>query len=695
MSAMSRVVSVVASVALAWLAAAAPAAAAAGPWASTAEVAVRLVSPVQAGGDGATVPLGLDIRLQPGWKTYWRSPGDAGLPPRVDWAGSTNLKAAVLSWPAPRRVELLGIDSNAYEGHVLLPVSATVTKPGAPLDLHAKVDLLVCSDICVPRRLEAGLSLPAGPAVPGPEAALVARFVARVPGDGVAAGLAIDRVTADGSNLVVHVRSATPLVRPDLFVESGRPLAFSPPRIALADGGRTATMRVAVASPDGHAVTPPSGTRLTLTLVDGDRAMAATRTLAAAAPGPGLGAILAVALLGGLILNLMPCVLPVLSLKLLAIVRAGGETRRMRRDLAVSAVGIIISFLALAAAAIALKTAGSAVGWGMQFQEPAFVAVMAAVVTLFACNLWGLFEVPLPWRIADRAQGVAGPLATGMFATLLATPCSAPFLGTAVSFALSRGPVQIALVFAVLGLGMALPYLAVAAMPGVARLLPRPGRWMMVVRRLLGLALAATALWLVAILGAETGPLLAGGIGGLLLALVLVLALRRLPAAARVAGAALAVILAVGASAAVPGRPTAAPAAAQAARWQPFAPDRIAGLVSSGHVVFVDVTADWCLTCKVNERLVLDDRSVSRHLFRPPIVAMRADWTRPSDAITRYLQGFGRYGIPFNVVYGPGAPDGVTLPELLTADAVLKALDKAAGPGSTASAAVPPAGKGG
>ncbi|MEI6558482.1 MAG: protein-disulfide reductase DsbD domain-containing protein [Rhodospirillaceae bacterium] len=626
-----------------------PAAAAASDWGRAEMVEARLVSATAATGGGATVPLGLQVRLWPGWKTYWRSPGDAGLPPRLDWTGSANLERIDIAWPAPVRFSVFGLETFGYEGTLVLPLTARLTRPGAPLALKAAVDLLVCHDICVPAHFDLALALPAGPATADAEAGLIAGAVKRVPGDGREAGLTLaavrDASGPDGPAVEIEATAREPFGAPDVFLEAEAGQAFRPPELHVDLGNRRLTARLALLPPPAGAVRVDSftGRTLGLTLVDGARSLEARAVVAAAAPtGPALAPMLGLALLGGLILNLMPCVLPVLSLKLLAVVgHGGGSVRAVRAGFLASAAGILASFLGLALAMIGLKTAGAAAGWGIQFQQPLFLGLMTVVVAGFAANLWGLFEIPLPRAFAVLAErdgagagGLAGPFVTGIFATLLATPCSAPFLGTAVGFALARGPVEIIAVFLCLGLGLAGPYLLVAALPRLATRLPRPGRWMLTLRRVLGLALAATALWLGWLLTVSLQP--------------------------------------------------PAPAAGQtpAAHWQPFDPARVRSEVGAGHVVFVDVTADWCLTCLANQRLVLDQPAIAARLGDPSgaVLAMRADWTRPDEAISRYLASFGRYGVPFNAVYGPGAPEGLPLPELLSAGAVLDGLARAAAP---------------
>ena len=661
----------------------------------TDQTEVRLISAAAAAGDARTVQLGLDFKLQPGWKIYWRSPGAAGFPPHVEWDGSQNLAHAEILWPAPERFSVLGLDTLGYHDRVVFPIHAELTRVGEPVSLKAKVDYLTCREICIPYTAELALDLPAGPAAPTAFTHLIDRFENEVPRGDRAVGLSIERAAIAGSPgkpvLEVMASAREPFQRPDLFVEGPSPLDFAAPTVALTDSGRLATLRVAIGTvakefPDWRT------TPLRLTLVDGPRSleMSITPDAAPAKSGAGLLALmLFLALVGGLTLNLMPCVLPVLSLKLLGVVtHAGAGRSAIRASFLASAAGIVFAFLLLAVATIALKLAGRAVGWGIQFQDPVFLTALAVICVLFAANLWGLFEIRLPGFLADAMteqpgkgqQGIVGQFLTGAFTTVLATPCSAPFLGTAVGFALARGSFEIAAIFTALGIGLALPYLLVAAVPGLARRLPAPGRWMVTVKVILGAALAATALWLASVMAGIFGVRAAVAVALCLAGIPLVLWARRLwPDFARRSGAVAVAALVIFAFA-LPGE-LPADKAGETGRenlgWSTFARAEIPSLVAQGKIVFVDVTADWCITCKANRTLVLDRPPVAEMLAAPSVVRMLADWTRPSDEIASYLTSFGRYGIPFNVVYGPGAPAGIPLPELLTPDLVAEALDKA------------------
>ena len=404
----------------------------------------------------------------------------------------------------------------------------------------------------------------------------------------------------------------------------------------------------------------------------------------------GTAAMLLLAVLGGLILNAMPCVLPILSLKVFGLVRSAGHGRQevVSGALATSA-GILVSFWALGVAAIAARAAGAAVGWGVQFQRPGFVAFLAVVVVLFCLNLWGLFEIPLPQRLARLGgsgprEGLAGHFTSGLFATLMATPCSAPFLGTAVGFALGQEAPLILAIFTAVGLGMALPYLLIAAAPGIARVFPKPGAWMDTVRGAMGFLLAASAVWLFYVLASQVSPekLAAIQLGLLGLGLFTWLqhkvangrGMRRLAAAGVVAAAAVTLV-----AASTRGEATGVSLAEKPTgliQWTAFDRARAESLSSEGQIVFVDVTADWCFTCKVNERLVLETPEVAKAFEEHKVLPMKADWTNRNDEITKFLAEHGRYGIPFYLLYRPGQEPHI-FSELLTKETLVAAVQDA------------------
>ncbi len=671
----------------------------AGDWDSNEHVKVRIVSAVEAVGEREHIPLGLQFQLQPGWKIYWRSPGDAGFPPDPQWMGSSNLKEAALTWPAPNRFSILGLETLGYKDEVVLPFNAAVAAPGEPLRLKSQIRYLTCKEICIPYEAKVSLDLPSGPASPGAYTHLINSYVSQVPGAGDRHGLSVEKTVLLSGNqdtlIQVEARGREPFSKPDLYVEGPEEAIFGKPTVTLSEGGNRVVLQVAAL---GVAPEIIEGKSLTLTLVDGDRSMetvapfrfgdpiAPVSLRQTEAEESSLWRVLALALLGGLILNLMPCVLPVLSIKLLSAVRyGGGDAGSVRFGFIATAAGIVMSMLVIAAALVGVKSAGMTVGWGIQFQQPLFLVFMALVVMLFAYNLFGLFEIQLPQRLSDMGlsagdrPSASGHFLTGAFATLLATPCSAPFVGTAVGFALSRNASEIFLVFTALGVGLALPYFAVAAFPKVATALPRPGQWMVVLRQILGLALVATAVWLLTVIAAQIGAEGAYILAALLALSGIVLLTRRLPQSrlGRHAGK-FVLVLSIAAlalpivRAPQPDETVSGPVGI----WQPFDQAELSRLVTSGKTVFVDVTADWCITCQVNKKVVLDTEPVAGWLGSENVVAMRADWTRPNAEIAHYLASFGRYGIPFNAIYGPKAPQGLALPELLTTALVVEAASK-------------------
>jgi suppressor for copper-sensitivity B len=663
-------------------------------WNAGKQSAVRLLAdPVSS----RALRLGLQFRLEPGWKTYWRTPGDAGLPASVDWSGSRNLVIDGIDWPAPQRYSLQGFESFGYEGGLILPVRAHAADPSKPVHVGALIDYLVCRQVCLPTEARLAIDLPAGSSQ-RPWRGLLDAWAARVPMKGApgqaAAGVVVHGIDAGGTGaagfLDLALSATPPLRHPDVMVEGLDIGVPAVPTSRMGDQGET-ILHLPVAAAASVDMARYAGKTVTVTVVDPPRALEVVLTMgkAVSPPSPTKAlnlAIVLTALLGGFILNFMPCVLPVLSIKVLAVARlTDAAAGHWRAGFLASAAGIVTTFLALAALLAAGKEAGMAMGWGIQFQQPVFLAALAAATAAFAANLFGLFEIPAPRFLArwltprgQAAHPVAGSFATGVLATVMATPCSAPFLGTAVGFGLGGDTVDLLAIFLCLGLGLAAPYLLLAALPRLGRHLPRPGRWMLTLRRLLGLPLLATTIWLVSVIAEEAGDGTA-----LVIALLAAAALAGLMAARRglpASRVALLLFLAMPGVALV--WPGARPVAEQALTgvWQPFDEARIGAEVAAGRVVFVDVTARWCLTCQANEVAVLDKEPVRGRLAASRVVAMRADWTRPDPRIAGFLQEFQRFGIPLYVVYGPGVPGGRALPEIVTPGLVLAALDRAQTP---------------
>ncbi|HZY16945.1 MAG TPA: thioredoxin family protein [Ramlibacter sp.] len=663
---------------------------------------------------GKPVWLGLRLTHQPEWHTYWKNSGDSGLPTQLQWTLPAGVQAGEIAWPVPRKIPVGTLANYGYEGTVLLPVPLTVgpdfkASPfGGDLTVRLKASWLVCRKECIPEDGDFVMKLPvrsttALHAQAFQEAlATQPRPLAEVPGGAIPPSVA----RIDGQSLEVRVQGLPVAARgrtlqffpetPELIETAGdwtqawsgavwtARVPLSPQRTAapgvlpvvLADGaqGWRAELRVAGAWPPSTAPAAVSPA-----LQEALRQNAAP-PLQAPGAGIGLAAALLGALLGGLVLNLMPCVFPVLALKVVGFAAHAEDTRRHRVAGAAYTAGVVLSFLALGGLMLGLRAAGEQLGWGFQLQSPLVVAALAVLFTLIALNLAGLFEFGgvLPSSVA--AVRVRHPAAdafvSGMLAVAIASPCTAPFMGASLGLAVTLPAAQALLVFAALGTGMALPYLAASLVPAVARLLPRPGPWMDVLRHLMAFPMFATVAWLVWVLGQQAGidgagALLALLVGLSLLVWTLTLRGRARAVLATVAAASLAALAwSVGPALTQPPSATAARADGD---WQPWSDAKVRALVAAGQPVFVDFTAAWCVTCQYNKKTTLANAGVLADLKRRNVALLRADWTRRDPAITAALASLGRSGVPVYVVYSPDAPPRV-LSEVLGADEVREAI---------------------
>ncbi len=678
---------------------------------------VTLVSDTDAVRAGQPLRLGLRMRLAPGWHTYWRNPGDAGVPPELTLTLPAGATAGDLQWPTPVRLAEGPLMTYGYTGEVLLPVAVT---PGAgPLHVEASATWLVCEHICVPEEgrftldlqpgdLQPG-DLPPGILAPSAQAPLFAAANARMPRPSpFPATVAPDgTLTLRGAGLsAAAVRDAWFFPGSDGAVENA-----APQRLVAGDGEVSLVLKRGMPQP-GQAAAAAAGLAGTVVLRDTGgqetyldvaakpgaapaAALAAAPAAAlAAAPAAALAAAplaqtLLLALLGGLLLNLMPCVFPVLAMKAMALARmSGAALGEVRRHALSYTAGVMVAFGALGGALLALRAAGGAVGWGFQFQSPAFVAAMAWVLFGVGLNLSGVFQVG--GRLAGAGQGLAsrgghaGSFATGALAVLVATPCTAPFMGAAIAAALAAPAAVTVLVFGALGLGLAAPYAVLALLPGAARLLPRPGAWMDVLRGVLAFPMYAAAAWLVWVISQQAGPdgVLAA-LGGLLLVgfaawsygLAQASGGRWLGRGAALAAVALAAALLPGLGAA----PAAQAEAAATEGVEPYTPARLASLRADGRPVFVNMTAAWCVSCLVNERVALAPAAVRDAFATHRVAYLKGDWTRGDPAITAFLREHGRDGVPLYVFYPAGSGTPTVLPQILTEAAVLEQLDRAGG----------------
>jgi thiol:disulfide interchange protein DsbD len=651
--------------------------------------AVSLAADAAAVAPGEAFRLGLRLRLAPGWHSYWRNAGDAGAPTEIALTLPDGAAAGPIAWPAPERIEYGPLVNFGYKGEVLLPVEVRVpasARPGEAFRIEAEATWLVCEQVCIPEEGRFALTLPVAPrALPSPTmAGLFEAEAARIPRP------APWRAEAGQTGRQASLTVAGPGLSPGLVQQAfffphatGAMDNTAPQPISWRDGALTLGIRLA----EGQRPQALDGT-VVLRDAGGQRAAfdvsAAVVGPAATAPAIPFGQALLFALLGGLILNLMPCVFPVLAMKAMALVRLSGEARvEVRLHAASYTAGVLAMFAAIGGGLIALRAGGMAAGWGFQFTEPAFVAGMAWLMLAVALNLAGVFRMGAPvgagQGLASRG-GHAGAFFTGTLAVLLATPCTAPFMAAALGAAMAMPPAMTMGVFLALGLGLAAPYALLGIFPGAARALPRPGPWMERLRQALAFPMLGAAAWLVWVLAQGSGPdgVLTALAGGVVLAAglwALGLAQRAGAGRAAIAGRAAAGIAVLALVALLP-RLSSAPAAAAdlAPGAEAWSAARVEQLRAEGRPVFVNATAAWCITCQVNERIALRAASVQDAFAARNIAYLKADWTRGDAAIGALLRAHGREGVPLYLYWAPGAVEPVVLPQLLTEGMVLDAV---------------------
>ncbi|MDN0123649.1 protein-disulfide reductase DsbD family protein [Yersinia aleksiciae] len=646
---------------------------------------VRLRAEPSIGGETRML---LAVQLEDGWKTYWRSPGEGGIAPTIVW--DQPLGAVKWFWPVPQRFDVSGISTQGYHEQVMLPI---VISGKRPKTLSGTLTLSTCSNVCI--LTDYPFSLDLSSSVSTEDQQQFAHDFAQAMGQVPIANALTQQIQAGYGNGEVQILALREegWQQPALFFDTLDDVDLGKPIVSVQ--GQQLSVRVPAMDGWGEGTADLRGKPLTMVITDAGLAQEATLTIGPALTLPASPSAfwswILMALAGGLILNLMPCVLPVLAMKLGSILQTEHQTRRqVRWQFLASSAGIISSFWLLALLMTALRLGNHALGWGIQFQNPWFIGFMVLVTALFTANLFGLFEIQLSSSLNSRiaaprverpgASGMAGHFGQGALATLLATPCSAPFLGTAVAFALAAPLPALWGIFTALGVGMSLPWLAVAAWPTLALCLPRPGRWMSHLRIAMGVLMLASSLWLLSLMISHIGlQTVMVSAGVLLLALLVAIGWRYGARAAAIVS--LISVLIIGALL-LAGSLTAnlwRKPLHDNISWQPLTESAIKKALREHKRVFVDITADWCVTCKVNKIHVLMRDDVQQALQAPDVVALRGDWTRPSADITQFLRERGSVAIPFNQIYGPQQPQGVVLSPLLDRDILLKVLADAKG----------------
>jgi thiol:disulfide interchange protein DsbD len=665
----------------------------------TGHVELELVGASTAAVPGSTLQVAVRQKIMPGWHTYWRNSGDAGQPTEISWKLPKGFSAAAPVWPTPQRLPEATLMTFGYKGEVVTPIAVSVgreVRPAPSVRLTAHVDLLVCQNLCIPESADLALDLPvAATSGPSAQAPLLAQALAAAPAP---APFTATASLKDGVLRLAFVGPALDGIDPSgayFFPDDTKTLTLTAPQaVERGTGGFTL-----LAKPAPELTAQPTAP-ITGVLTAGGHAWEVTAkpgTPTAAAVGPsaaGIGGFLlalGAGVIGGLILNLMPCVFPVLAIKAAALAENAHRPGEARLHGLAFLVSTVATFLVLAALLLAARAAGEAAGWGFQLQSPGVTAGLALLVLAVALNLSGVFEAGLSvQRVGGEVstgKGVAGAFLTGVLAVLVAAPCTAPFMALATGYALTA-PLPLALcVFAALGLGLALPFTLLCFSPALLSRLPRPGQWMETLRRLLAFPMYGAAAWLTWVFVQQTGAEALGLFFAAAVCLAFALHLfggaqhNQALGKGSVVGllfAGLAVTGAVFLTAVAATLPPETGAAStqvdRALKAEPFTPARLAELRSQGKPVFVNLTAAWCVTCKVNERVALSQPEVAQAFARTGTAYLVGDWTRRDAAIAKTLSDHGRAGVPLYLLYRPGASEPVVLPQLLTAGTVVGAL---------------------
>lgn len=679
---------------------------------------------------GEPFTVALRLQMEEGWHSYWKNPGDSGEPTTIDWALPPGFAAGDIQWPYPHRVPFGPMTSYGYSGSVLLPV--TVTPPdtlstGRTVTLTGAASWLVCDDICLPAEadVQTTLSVDATPQPSEHAEAIataqskqpeqVADWTVRVAASSGSYTMALTppagrQPSFEGTSFFPAEKEVLDHAAPQPLSRAGDTYLLSLQQSEYAEAPAERLRGVLVA-PEGMTWDDEGEVRAMRVDVPVDSTLSGVSTeavTAASAPGADQGLslpwALAFAFAGGLLLNLMPCVFPVISVKILGFAdQAGGDEAVLRRHGGLFGAGVLVSMWALAGALLAVRAAGSQVGWGFQLQSPSFVALMALLFFGIGLNLLGVFEVGtriMTWggqlESSTSEEGAVGAFLTGVLATVVATPCTAPFMGAALGVALTLSTTGALLIFTALGVGMAAPYVGLSMVPRLLDRLPEPGAWMETLKQFFAFPMFGTAIWLVWVFGQQTGN---GGTALLLFGLLLlgmagwvvhrwpgpalsrtVTVLTRGLATIMIAGAVAAALVGAGydrpSNAAATDTTAGAESDEASGAWTDFSPETVDELRAEGRPVFVDFTAAWCLTCQVNKQTVLSTDAVQAQFRKKNVALVRADWTNRDAEITKALESHGRSGVPVYVLY-PGDGSGTTLlPEVLTQDIVLNALDE-------------------
>ena len=653
-------------------------------WSGVEEAKVRLISPISKIGQNSLLHIGLEYQLQEGWKTYWYAPGEGGFPQELDWSRSTNISSLDILWPIPEEFEILGIKSIGYTDEVIFPLKIDIEDVNKPLVLIIDVNYLTCKDICIPGQAILKLDLPSGIGKVTEHSYKIEKYLSSLPVlNNTISGFEINQAKIFKEkkhfSIIIEATSILPFNNPKFFINTKFGLPIISPTYTYSANRKNVKAKYIFYE---NSINNEEFD-LSVLLKDKDIAIHYKKKVKPEIKygifinNQSLLYIFIISFLGGLILNFMPCVLPVLSIKLLSILNNNKKSffYSYKKSFFITASGIVTSFLIIALILIGLRFSGITISWGMQFQQPLFLMTISLVLFLFSINLLGFFELKLPhWMINSLSSSTDHKSAysdffNGFFATILATPCSAPFVGTAITAAFTQSSFVMTGVFFFMGLGMASPYLIIGLNPKSIVLLPKPGPWMIKLKYLLAMLLLGTLAWLATILQNYFNFYFI--ILSFCLYLIIIASYKYLNK-----NKAFAIVFSIFlffSLAFLPQLKTNKIILNEG--WQDLSIININNLIDSNQIIFVDITADWCATCQFNKLNVINSNKIKNVFTENNIMKVRGDWTKPNKRIEEYLHQNNRFGIPFNVMYNKKYAEGIILSEILTTKEITKTIE--------------------
>ena len=607
-------------------------------WSIGPESKVRLISPISHNNNENKLILGIEYELNEGWKTYWKSPGEGGFPQQINWELSKNIKNLKILWPTPSYFEILGFNSIGYSEKVVFPIEIEIENISNETLLILDVNYLTCEKVCIPAKAFLQMNIPPGKANYTKYNYTIQKalsFVPRKISENSNKSINFNTKAFKNENKVsitINISSKNIIKYPEIFIHSEYGLPVLKPKIKFStnlknieakfdyDKSNFSTNNFFI-----NAVFKDSQNTFQFDEDVDIENFSKIRLL-----NNSIIYILLISLIGGVILNIMPCVLPVLSIKVLSLLNKPKDSLSIRKSFLITSLGIVSSFTLLAIILVILKLIGINIFWGFQFQQPIFLLLIASIIFLFSINMFGFFEFKVPQFMSynfldNQNKNYINDFFNGFFATILATPCSAPFVGTAITAAFTQSSLAMIGIFIFMGLGMSSPYLLISTFPSIAKILPKPGKWMQIVKYFLGILLFATFVWIVSILANNYFFEKFSNYKN-------------------------------------------------DSDWLDFNKINLQDLKNENSIIFIDITADWCATCQFNKINVINSEEIKEYFEKFDVIKVQGDWTKPNKKIENYLKSFGKFGIPFNVIY-VGQNDTVILSELLSRDDIIDILN--------------------